>query len=296
MLRSVLRLGQSPFRRGFCFPSDEDYPYAGRKKNGLGGKEPMAKSLLMVHGVGCGGEVWDRMKRDFIMAGWTCETPTLFAELRTGESPPEGLADLTLQNYIDAAAEQADALTAKDGQPPVIIGHSMGGMIAQKLVEAGKVRAGIFLTPAQPAGCTVTDLRVVRTFWNIVKVGQKNVPGKVFKVGPNGFRWGVLNAVPKDRHDAIYQNALFDSGRVYHDLANPSEVDEGKVTVPTLTIGAKKDRATVIKAVRKVGDKYAKAARPGDYIEYGRHAHWIVDEPGTEQVSADILEWLDEKL
>ncbi|MEM9180479.1 MAG: alpha/beta fold hydrolase [Pseudomonadota bacterium] len=256
----------------------------------------MAKTLLMVHGVGCGGEVWDRMKRDFAMAGWMCETPTLFPDLRTAESPPDGLADLTLKHYVDETLARAATLAERDGQQPVIIGHSMGGMIAQKLVEAGAVRAGIFLTPAQPEGCTVTDLRVVRTFWNIVKVGQKNVPGKVFKVGPNGFRWGVLNAVPKDRHASIYAQALFDSGRVYHDLANPDPIDESKINVPTLTIGAKKDRATVIKAVRKVGEKYAKAARPGDYIEYGRHAHWIFDEPGTEQVSADILEWLDEKL
>jgi len=256
----------------------------------------MAKSLLMIHGVGCGGEVWDRMKRDFAMAGWTCETPTLFPELRTPMDPPERLAELTLQDYIDAAAQHAKSLADKDGEQPVIIGHSMGGMIAQKLTETGLVRAGIFLTPAQPAGCTVTDLRVVRTFWNIVKVGQKNVPGGVFKVGPNGFRWGVLNAVPKARHDAIYEQSLFDSGRVYHDLANPSEIDETRINVPTLTIGAKKDRATVIKAVRKVAQKYAQAAHPGDYIEYGRHAHWIVDEPGTEQVSGDILEWLDRNL
>ncbi|MEO1553206.1 MAG: alpha/beta fold hydrolase [Pseudomonadota bacterium] len=256
----------------------------------------MAKTLLMVHGVGCGGEVWDRMKRDFVMAGWTCETPTLFPDLRTAETPPAGLADLTLKDYVDEASEQARALTERDGQKPVIIGHSMGGMVAQKLAEANAVRAGIFLTPAQPEGCTVTDLRVVRTFWNIVKVGQNNVPGKVFKVGPNGFRWGVLNAVPNDRHDSLYAQALYDSGRVYHDLANPDPIDESKVSIPTLTIGAKKDRATVIKAVRNVGKKYAKAARPGDYIEYARNAHWIVDEPGTEQVSADILEWLDEKL
>lgn len=256
----------------------------------------MGKTLLMIHGVGCGGEVWDRMKRDFVMAGWTCEAPTLFADLRTRSDPPSGLADLTLTDYIKAAADHADAITAREGEPPVIIGHSMGGMIAQKLVEQGHVRAGIFLTPAQPAGCTVTDLRVLRTFWNILKVGQKNVPGGVFKVGPNGFRWGVLNAVPKDRHDAIYQQALFDSGRVYHDLANPGPIDESKFAVPTLTIGATKDRATVIKAVRKVGAKYAKAKVPGDYLEYRRHAHWIVDEPGTEQVSADILEWMDQNL
>ena len=256
----------------------------------------MTKTLLMVHGVGCGGEVWDRMKRDFEMAGWTCETPTLFPDLRTKQDPPAALADLTLSDYIEATIKRATELKSRDGQAPVILGHSMGGMIAQKLVEAGHVRAGIFLTPAQPKGCTVTDLRVARTFWSILKGGPKNLVGNVFKVGPKGFRWGVLNCVPKERHDEIYAGALFDSGRVYQDLTNPDEIDVSKFTVPTLTIGAKKDRATVIKAVRKVGKKYAAAVHPGDYLEYPSNAHWIVDEPGTERVTADMLEWLDRKL
>lgn len=256
----------------------------------------MGKTLLMIHGVGCGGEVWSRMERDFKMAGWDCETPTLFADLRTKSDPPDGLAALTLSDYIEAVRAHAAEITARDGTPPVIIGHSMGGLIAQKLTEMGAVRAGIFLTPAQPEDCTVFDVRVIRTFWNILKVGQKNVPGGVFKVGPKGFSWGVLNCVPKDRHAAIYADALFDSGRVYEALGNPDAIDAAKITVPTLTIGAKKDRATVIKAVRKVGAKYAKAAHAGDYYEYANHAHWIVDEPGTEQVSTDILDWLDRNL
>jgi len=256
----------------------------------------MSKTLLMIHGVGCGGEVWDRMKRDFAMAGWTCEAPTLFPELRTQDNPPASLADLTLSDYIDAGTTTANEIAVRDGEKPVVIGHSMGGMIAQKLAEQGAVRGAVFLTPAQPKGCTVTDLRVLRTFWSILKVGQKNVPGGMFKVGPKGFRWGVLNAVDAARHDEIYERALFDSGRVYDDLANPGPIDEARITVPTLTIGAKKDRATVIKAVRKVGAKYAKAGVPGDYFEYSNHAHWIVDEPGTEQVTADILEWMDSKL
>jgi len=253
----------------------------------------MAKTLLMIHGVGCGGEVWDRMRGPIEAAGWTCEAPTLFPNERTVGEPPEALKDLRLSDYIDAMATKAAEIEARDGEKPAVIGHSMGGLIAQHLAVQGAVKAGIFLTPAQPEGCTVTDLRVLRTFWNILKVGRKNVPGGAFKVGPIGFSYGVLNAVPKARHAEIYAGALYDSGRVYEDLSEPAPIDEGKLGVPTLTIGAKKDRATVVKAVRKVGAKYAKALVAGDYAEYPKNAHWIVDEPGTELVTADIIAWLE---
>lgn len=256
----------------------------------------MAKTLLMIHGVGCGGEVWDTMRPAFETAGWTCDAPTLFPQFRTNETPPEGLADLTLDDYVEAMGEKARELTEAHGEKPAVIGHSMGGLIAQKLTEADLVKAGIFLTPAQPEDCTVTDLRVLRTFWSILKAGRKNIPGGVFKVGPNGFAWGVTNCVPKERHAEIYAGALYDSGRVYEQLSEPGPIDESKITVPTLTIGAKKDRATVIKAVRKVGAKYAKAAVAGDYLEYPKNAHWIVDEPGTDKVTADIVDWLEKKV
>ncbi|HBF89689.1 MAG TPA: alpha/beta hydrolase, partial [Hyphomonas atlantica] len=61
----------------------------------------------------------------------------------------------------------------------------------------------------------------------------------------------------------------------------------------TLTIAAGADRATPAKGVRKVGEKYAKSPVAGDFLEYKDNAHWIVDEPGTDKVVADIVAWLE---
>lgn len=255
----------------------------------------MSKTILMVHGVGCGGDVWNRMRRSFEHQGWTVEAPTLFPDLRTIETAPEELSNLRLADYIDAAAKAAADLTEKTGSKPAIMGHSMGGLIAQTLAAQDAVSAAVFLTPAQTPDCQVQDLRMLLTFWNILKHGRKKIPEGSYKVGPKGFRWGVLNAVPKDQHDEIYTHARFDSGKVYLDLAEPEPIDEACINIPTLTIGAKKDRATPVKAVRKVGEKYAKAKFRGDYLEYADHAHWIVDEPGTDEVTADILKWLTAK-
>jgi len=255
----------------------------------------MARKLLMIHGVGCGGEVWDRMRPMFEGAGFDCEAPTLFPDIRTPEDPPIRLGTLSLDDYVDAMHARVEALTEGRNRPAVI-GHSMGGLIAQRLAERDAVSAGVFLTPAGPAGCQVTDLRIVRTFWNVVKIGEKNLPGRAVKVGRSGFSWGVLNRVPRDRHAAIYAQARYDPGRVYADLTRPSPLVEGRVRVPTLTIGAKRDRATVIASVRKIAAKYERAAVAGDYLEYPDNAHWIVDEPGTDQVAADIVTWLARKM
>ena len=262
----------------------------------------MGKALLMIHGVGCGGEVWDVMRPAFEAAGWTCHAPTLFEDRRTIGAPPASISDLTLGDYVQACADLCAKIEAETGEKPAVIGHSMGGLIAQKLVETGAAKAGVFLTPAQPADCQSPSLPVLFTFANIIFKPRAKALEMGHKVWKTGFSWGVLNAVPKARHDAIYALARFDSGKVYRDLGDPAAdpaktaiIDEGAIRAPTLTIGAGKDRATPVGPVRKTGEKYARAPVPGDYLEYPDNAHWIVDEPGTDQVTADILAWLEAK-
>ena len=246
-------------------------------------------TLLMIHGVGCDGSAWNAMKPMFESGGWTCEAMTLFPDQRVRENPPASLPQLGLSDYIDAAAAEARRLTARDGAKPAVIGHSMGGLIAQVLAERGEVSKAVFLTPAQPKECAVIGLPVAWTFLNIILQQNRK---KSYKVWKTGFKWGVLNRVPEARHDAIYAEALYDSGKVYGELTDGITVDESNVMIPTLTIAGAKDRATLPKGVRKVAAKYAKSPVKGDFIEYPDHAHWIVDEPGTDMVVADIAAWL----
>lgn len=250
----------------------------------------MTRNLLMIHGIGCGGEVWDRMKPGFEAAGWTCTSPTLFPEQRVRDNPPASLPDLGLDDYVEAMADEVRRLEREDGERPAVIGHSMGGLIAQCLVEKGLVSQAVFLTPAQPRDCSAVTLSVAYTFLNIL-IGRDR--SKAYKVWESGFRFGVLNKVPRRRHAEIYADALYDSGKVYGDIADGIEIDETLFTVPTLTIAAGADRATPARAVRKVGEKYARSPVSGDFIEYQDNAHWIVDEPGTDKVVSDILSWLD---
>ncbi len=246
-------------------------------------------TLMMIHGIGCDGSAWDAMKPGFEAAGWTCEAMTLFPDLRLRANPPAGLTQLGLSDFIEAASAEAARLTARDGAKPAVIGHSMGGLIAQVLAERGDVSKAVFLTPAQTKDCAEIGLSVAWTFLNVILQQNRK---KSYKVWKTGFRWGVLNLVPKARHDAIYATALYDSGKVYGDISDGLTIDESRVTIPTLTIAGSQDRATLPKGVRKVAAKYARSPVKGDFIEYPDHAHWIVDEPGTDKVVADIAAWL----
>jgi 8-oxo-dGTP pyrophosphatase MutT (NUDIX family)/esterase/lipase len=256
-------------------------------------------AILMIHGVNCTGKAWERLAADFQGRGWTVRAPTLRADLRVKANPSPALAAVTLGDYLREAEGWARALEAETGAPPVLFGHSMGGLIVQKLMERGIGRAGVLITPASPSDARgPVALSTAFTFLNVLLT-----PGnaeKALKPWRAGFDWGVLNVVPAARRPAIYAEAVYDSGKVYQGLSTPGGdpdqvgvIDESRIKAPVLTIGAGQDRTTPVLGVRAVAAKYAKAG--GDYREYPDNGHWIVDEPGTDQVAADIDAWLEAK-
>ncbi|MEM7661136.1 MAG: alpha/beta hydrolase [Pseudomonadota bacterium] len=254
------------------------------------------RHLLMIHGIGCGGDAWDAMRPELESEGWSCTAPTLFPELRTLEEPPGELTNLRLQDYVDQTLAWAKEIEEREGGKPAVIGHSMGGLIGQVVASEGAVEAAIFLTPAPPKDCAAQSITALITFGNIIRHGEDKARTMPHKVWQQGFNYGVLNRVPKSRFDEIYAGARYDSGRVYGDIIDGVDIDEASINIPTLTIGARHDRATPVKGARKMAEKYSASPVPGDYLEYQNSGHWLVDEPATPQMMTDILGWLDEKM
>lgn len=256
-------------------------------------------AIIMLHGVGGTGATWSRFAPAFRAKGWRVETPTLRPDKRVAENPPADLPALRLKDYIDDIAALAATLEAETGVAPVLFGHSMGGLVVQKLLERGVGRAGVLVTPASPADCRGPRAPgQAVTFANILLSG--NVGAKSHKIWRWGFSWGVLNRVPKAKHAGIFAGTVYDSGGVYTDIGYPDRdpersayVDETKITAPILSLGGARDRAVPIGDVRLLAEKYSRVG--GDYLEYPDHGHWIVDEPGSDQVIADIQTWLANK-
>lgn len=253
------------------------------------------RPILMIHGVGCDGGSFDRLRGLLEADGRTCAAPTLFPELRTVEAPPPDISFLVLKDYVDAMAAAARELEAAHGSAPVLLGHSMGGLIVQKLAEAGIGAAGVLVTPAAPPDARVFDPRVLFTFANIVAA---NDPTRGYKVWRTGFDWGVLNCVEPSRRAAIHAQARYDSGRVYRDIGQPDQdpnrtafVDAARVQAPMLTIAAGMDRATPAASVVKVAARY-QHVNGSSLLTYPEAGHWIIDEPTTPRMAGEILDWL----
>jgi len=257
----------------------------------------VTRTILMIHGYGMTGDGWSPAAEAFRKAGYAVETPTIRPKLRVPASPSAELGGLSLADYVAELSALAAVTAARDGIKPIVFGHSMGGLIAQKLAESGLTSGIVLFAPASPADARgKPKLSPLITFLNAVL--SQGGPPKPVKMWKTGFKFGVVNAVPAARHDALYATAVYDSGRVLQDLAYPdrdpsrtAHVDAAKVTVPVLVLAGARDRTTPVEDVRLVGRKYAGA----DYREYPDHAHWLIDEPGSAALYDAAKAWLSEK-
>lgn len=257
-------------------------------------------TILMVHGFCCAGEMWAAPAARLRARGFRVETPTIHAQLRLRSAPPAELTRLTLGDYVDEMEASARRLRAETGRWPVVFGHSLGGLIAQKLAERGAARAVVLLAPFGPEGTARrTAASTVFTFANVVLSPKFSAKG--IKIWKTGFRWGMWHRVPRARHAELHATTRYCSGRVLRDAARPdldplrvARVDETRVNVPFLTLGAAKDRTIPVAFQRAVAEKY----RPigAEYREYAEHGHWLMDEPGSERIVDDISRWLDERV
>ena len=243
--------------------------------------------VLMLHGMCCTGDVWKHFRDFFEARGSRVHTPTLRPEQRTRSRPPRELRQLCFEDYVRDVIDVAEGIEREAGQRPVVIGHSMGGLLAQALAERGKVQAAVFISPSPPAG--------VRTFaahawWATMAVGRAlgAVPSAILPTRgtTNSI---VFNRVPQGDREAAFGGMVHESGRAFLDLGKYA-IDEKNIRVPVLTVAAGQDRLVPASLVRRTAQKYA--AVGGELLEYRDHGHWLYAEPGWEKPATEIYDWL----
>jgi pimeloyl-ACP methyl ester carboxylesterase len=112
--------------------------------------------LLFIHGAYAGAWLWDKYYLPyFAQQGWHS---TAFSFSGHGESAGrERLNTLSIRDYVDDLREIIATLPA----PPVLIGHSMGGLVVQKFLENGEVPGVVLLCAVPPQGLLGSALNLL---------------------------------------------------------------------------------------------------------------------------------------
>jgi pimeloyl-ACP methyl ester carboxylesterase len=255
----------------------------------------MTETIFMIHGMWGGPWYWENYKSLFEKIGYRCVTTTLrLHDMDPQDSPNPKLGKTSLLDYAEDLEHEIQQLGVK----PVLMGHSMGGLLAQILGSRGLAKSLVLLTPASPAGILALRLSVIKSFWSMqTKWGFWKKP---MRQTFNEAVYSMLHLLPPDEQKEAYDKFVYESGQAAYEIGHwlfdskkASKVDETKVTCPVLVIAGAEDRITPAKVVRQVAKKYKAVST---YKEFENHAHWVVAEPGWQDISEYIAGWLEQAL
>ncbi|HEY5993510.1 MAG TPA: alpha/beta hydrolase [Gallionellaceae bacterium] len=251
----------------------------------------MSQTLLMIHGMWGTSEDWNNYRRFFEARGYRCVAPTLpYHDVSPQAAPDPRLGTTSLLDYAAALEQEIRKL----GETPVIMGHSMGGLLAQMLGARGLAERLVLLAPAAPAGILSITPSVARSFWSMQT--QWGFWKKPIRQTFAEAVYSMMHLLPEEERRKNYDKFVYESGRAaseigywFFDPRGAARVDESKVTCPVLVIGATQDRITPASCVRRVAKKYRAVAT---YKEFANHAHWMLAEPGWEEIAEYAAGWL----
>jgi pimeloyl-ACP methyl ester carboxylesterase len=256
----------------------------------------VAETIFMIHGMWAGSWCWENYQGFFEDRGYHCVTTNLrFHDVDPRDAPDPRLGTTSLLDYAADLEEEIRRLRAE----PILMGHSMGGLLAQILGSRGLGKALVLLTPPPPFGnAALLKPSVVKSFWSV-----QTTWGFWRKPGRQTFAeaaYSMLHLLPTDEQREAYDRFVYESGRAaseigywFLDANRAAKVDVSGVSCPVLFVAGAEDRIVPPSLVRWAAGRYGSRST---YRAFEGHAHWVVAEPGWQEIAQYVADWLERAL
>jgi pimeloyl-ACP methyl ester carboxylesterase len=250
------------------------------------------RTIVFIHGLFMNPVSWSGWVRFFEEKGYTCYSPGypfhngIPADLRKNIN--HDLGDLTFGQVVDSLATFVDSLAEK----PVLIGHSMGGLVVQKLIESDRGSIGICIDPAPPQG-------LFSFKWSFLKANLTTINpfrgNSVFLPDLKWFQYAFCNTMTMEQAEAEYVKYVVPESRniARSSTGNDGKMDFSKPHKPLLFIAGEKDNIVPKSLIKKNFESYMDKFSRIDFREFAGKTHYICGQPGWEEIAAYIITWIE---
>lgn len=257
-------------------------------------------TIVLIHGLWMTPRSWEGWIDRFQKVGYTVLAPSWpgmegeVEAIRRDPSPLKGLKMKTVVDHYERIIRKLDA-------PPILMGHSLGGIVVQLLVDRGLGSAAVPIAPGQPAGVPVLPFSTLRSGFSVL--GNPFTFNGAPPLSPSQFHYAFTNQLDEVASKKVYDRLCIPAAaRVLWDAAlsvfNPygaTKVSYRDDRAPMLFIAGDKDHVvppSIAKAtVRKYGRKSTALT---EYKEYGGRTHHIVGQDGWEEIADYAIDWAAE--
>jgi pimeloyl-ACP methyl ester carboxylesterase len=230
-----------------------------------------------------------------IAPGWLGEPDTV-AEAR---EHPELVADKSIDDEVAYYTEIIASLDAK----PIVIGHSFGGLLAEKLLGQDAAVAGVAIDPAQIKGVLPLPLAQLRAA--LPALGNPANLHKAVSLTAKQFKFGFGNELTEEESDALYEQwnipsparPLFQAAVANFSIHSEAKVNTGNETRgPLLLISGKQDHTVPDVSTRSTLKQYRDSAAVTELKQFEGRGHSLTIDHGWREVADATLEWLKANL
>jgi pimeloyl-ACP methyl ester carboxylesterase len=257
----------------------------------------MTSPIVLIHGLWLTPRSWEGWKARFEQRGHEVLAPAwprMEREVEALRRNPSVLNGLGVTEIVD----HYDRIIRGLGTPPVIMGHSFGGLVTELLLDRGLGAAGVAISPAPVKGVLRLPPAELRTVFPAVR--NPTNKNKTVELTPKQFRFSFTNTMNDADAKAAYERYYVPGpSRVLFQAAfanlNPhavTKVDFHKDDrPPLLVVGNDQDHTVPASVSREAAKRLGKSKAVVDYKEFAGRPHFTAGAPGWEAVADYALEW-----
>ena len=257
--------------------------------------------VVFIHGLWLHQSSWGPWESAFERAGYRVLAPGWPGEPESVElarANPDSVAD----KGIDDIVEHFASIIADLDASPVLVGHSFGGMIAEKLLGQNRAAAAIAIDAAQIKGVLPLPLSSLRSTLPVFKNPANR--HRAVMLTAEQFRYSFGNALTGEESAKLWEEwvvpspgkPLFEAAAANFSLHSPAKVDTGnEERGPLLLIMGGQDH-TVPEAITKSTLKqYRYSPAVTELLEFEDRGHSLTIDSGSGDVAKACLSWLSDK-
>jgi pimeloyl-ACP methyl ester carboxylesterase len=247
-------------------------------------------TIVLIHGMWMTPHSWEHWIDHFADRGFRATAPgwpgvTTPEEVRNDPSSLRGLGIKACVDHYERAIRELE-------RPPIIIGHSFGGLFTQLLLDRGLGVAGVAIGTAPPKGVIALPPSTLRASLP----GLKNPFNRdgLARLTPKQFQWRFTNTLDLEESNAVYrEHYIPGTNRAFFDaLGSPARIDFGNPKrPPLLLLVGGKDHISPPALNRTVVKLQRRAPSATEMKEYPTRTHFTAGMDGWEEVADDALNW-----
>jgi pimeloyl-ACP methyl ester carboxylesterase len=236
-------------------------------------------------------EVFREAGYDPIAPGWPHEPDTVAG----ARERPDAVANVG----IDDAVEHYAAIIAALPASPILVGHSFGGLITEKLLGQGHGAAGVAIDPAQIKGVLPLPLAQLRA--GLPALGNPANLHRAVSLTREEFRFGFGNAVPQEESDELFERwtipsparPLFQAAAANFVMHSQAAVDtKNSERGPLLLISGTADHTVPDVVTRSTFKQYRDSTAVTELRKFEGRGHSLTIDHGWDDVAQAVLTWL----